>query len=253
MKNQEFESKMKQEFSKQVPDVLNKIKQSERFVVPTKEKKPFILTVFKSRGIRYSLMSSFLIVILAIFMINGNTDNQVYASTVTLDINPQIEITLDEDDRVIEVRGLNDDGVSFFQTTSNFKKMELDEFIELLVERLDERGYIVSTEDNTIMIYVEGTSDQIKERVLANVQSKILTEAQKRNRIVNFVKTNEIELTTRQVRAIKQFAENNDINPGRAILIYQIREIDDTYTIQSLQRMKMRDLNALYESLVVDE
>lgn len=245
MKDTKFESIIKEEFTNEVPDVLENIKQSNRFFVPEKPKRLSVLDIFKLKSLRYSLASTFMIVILAVFFLRGTTENQIYASTVTFDINPQVEITLDEDDVVIGVTILNNDGQDIISQNVEYKGMTLDEFLEYFIGKLEEKGYIISTEDNVMLIHVDGVSEETKARVLAYVEAKITTEANKRNQVINLLKTNEIALTTTQKQAIARLSEQYDINPGRLILIYKIRAVDDSYKISDLSELTMKELNQI--------
>lgn len=249
MNTDKFKESIRQEFTKNTPDILNDIKQNERFFIPKKEEKSPFYNFLSFKSVRYSLVSTFLLVIVAVFMLTGETDNQVYASTIVLDINPQIEIVLDENDIVMTVSALNDDGITVIDKDIEYKGMTLDEVIEYIVAELDEQGYIISAEDNVVMIYVDGTSEEIQNRVLQNVESKLEKEGQKYNKIMRFVKTNDYDITPEEARELTELAAKYRINPGRLILIQQIRKIDDTYSVRELARMNMRDLYQLEKDL----
>jgi len=249
MNNDNFKNKLKEEFSRTTPDILDKIKSDSRFEVPAKEEKSRIFDFFKLRSVRYSLVSTFMIVIVAALLFTGSTSTQVYASTVTLDINPQLQFTLDEDDTVIEVEALNDDGDEIFINNVKYKKMTITEVIEHIVDRLERNGYIVDNEDNVVMIYVDGTSDAVKERVLNKVQTNMNASIQARNKAVKFIKSNDYDITVAEAKVILELSEDYKINPGRLILIQQIRKIDDSYTIRQLGRLTMRELYNLEKDL----
>jgi len=247
MKDQ-FKEEIKQQFT-DAPDILNRIKQDHRFFVPEKKQKSSIFDLFKSTGLRYSLTSAFILVIMFVVMLSSNTDTQIYAATVTLDINPQIEIILDEDDIVIEVNFLNDDGVEIFSKDIEYKGMTLDEVLELIIDRLDEEGIIISEEENIIMVHVEGVDQTVIDAVLDRVEQRIQYEGTARNKIMRIVRTNDIELTNEELAQIKELQDNYNINPGRVILIYRIQQMDDSYTISELTQMSMRELYNLEKAL----
>lgn len=243
-----FENKVKDAFDN-TPDVLNKIKQSDRFFVPQKEEKRSFLDIFRQKTFRYSFVSAFLLVILAVFLLNGDSSAQIYASTVTLDVNPQIEITLDENDRVISVIGLNDDGEEFLNQNIDYKRMTLDEVIEILVDRLEERGYIVSTEDNVMLIHVDGVNTEVTERVKLKMEEKMKNRMDQKGIKMEYIKSNDIELTPEQLQQARRLSEKHNINPGRVILIQQIIELDDTKRPRDLKEMTMRQLHNLHKQL----
>ena len=249
--NDKFEREFKETFESTVPDVLQSIKQSPRFKVPEKPAKRSILEIFKHRGFRFSMTSAFLIVILAVVFMQTSDTTQIYASTVTLEINPQIEILLDEDDLVISVTALNGDGDEVL-TDTTFQGMTLDEVIEYLMDRFESLGYIESDVENVIMIYVESDNETIKERVRLKVEERITAEANRIQRVVNFVRSNNYDLTEQEIKRIMDLAKELNINPGRLILIQQIIELNDTYSIPQLNRMSMRELYNLEIELQIE-
>jgi ribosome-associated translation inhibitor RaiA len=243
----DFEKNIKQSLSENTPDVLNKIKQSHRFKIPEAPQKKSIFDVFKSRKFGYSFASAFMLVILAIVFINQPTE-QIYASTVTIDINPQIEITLDEDDKVINVVALNDDGTDIVSNIGEFKRVNINTVLEHLVNELYNEGYLENT-DNYMMVYVQGENIEIQERIQQMVEAKVLQEAQKYSRTLQFVRRNNLDYTPEELQQIKEISEEYNIHPGRIILIIEIRELDDSYTVLELKTMSVRELNMLYETL----
>ena len=186
-------------------------------------------------------------------MINGNSTNQIYASTVTLDINPQIEITLDEDDIVISIIGLNDDGEEFLNHDISYQGMTLDEVVEVIVERLEEKGYIVSTEDNVMLIHVDGVSTEVTERVKLKMEEKMKNKMNQRGILMEYIKTNDIDLTPEQLQEANRIAKRLNINPGRVILIQQIIEKDDTRKPRDLKDLTMRELHNIHKDLQNEE
>lgn len=247
---EDFKTKMKQDFSTQTPDILDKIKRDARFAIPEKEVKPSILDLFRSRGIRYSFVSLFVIAILGVMFLTTGTENQVYAATVTMEINPQIEILIDEDDLVMEVNLLSDDGTEIISNDISLKGKTLDEVLEYLIKRLVEEDYISSTDDNVLMFYVNGETIEIQERVLLRVEAKLNAEAEKYNRVINYLNANNIELTDQQIRRVQRIITDYDINPGRAAIIIKIIAESDAYTIEDLAPMKMRNLEQIYRNIV---
>lgn len=249
MNNNKFEHQFKSELSKKVPNVLEEIKSNQRFSIPEKPKHTSILSIFNSKGFRYSFASTIMIVILAVMMLSGNTETQVYASTITLEINPQIQITLDENDNVIEVTAINDDGDNIVNHDIEYKGLTIDELIEYLINKFDDQGILISNEDNVILIHVDGVSTEVQERVLLKVERKIEVEALRHNKIMKFVKTNEYNLTEKQVKELTSLAREFKVSPQRLILMQQIRSLDETHTLRELAKLNMRELYRLEKSL----
>ena len=77
-------------------------------------------------------------------------------SSVTLDINPSIEINLDKNRKVVSLIALNEDANDIVSEKSNGK--DLEEALRLLTDRLIEKGYL-SEEKTVILIYSKGNID----------------------------------------------------------------------------------------------
>ena len=83
-----------------------------------------------------SVVCIFLIVGIVLFMLRGKS---IY-STITLDINPSIEINLDKDEKIINVKALNDDAKEI--VSDELDGMDLEEAIHNIVDKVIEKGYV---------------------------------------------------------------------------------------------------------------
>ena len=79
--------------------------------------------------------------------------NNRTVSTITLDINPSIEINLDKNEKVKSIIALNDDAKEIID--NNIKGKKLEEAFEALITNLVEKGYV---DDNNlqIVLHTEG-------------------------------------------------------------------------------------------------
>ena len=85
--------------------------------------------------------SVFCIMVIALLSLFGDgiSANKV-AAYVTVDINPSIEVGIDKNENVIEVRGINDAGVMLIKNMT-FKGLTLEDFSELIVQKIEEFHY----------------------------------------------------------------------------------------------------------------
>ena len=90
--------------------------------------------------------------------------NNRIVSTITLDINPSIEINLNRNDKVKSIVALNDDAKDILN--DNYKGKSLDDTFDLLITNLIDKGFI---EDNyvDVIVYSNGklSSEDIGEKV----------------------------------------------------------------------------------------
>ena len=100
----------------------------------------------KSKMIKISaLVASLLVVVLVASLLNfgGNVD-KAYANTyaiVTVDINPSVEIQLDEESNVIEVTDLNNDATNII--TDDMLGVSIEDAIEILLGNAQAEGYLL--------------------------------------------------------------------------------------------------------------
>lgn len=249
MKN-EFENKIASSFA-EAPDILQDIKKDARFKVPEKEHHS-IFTFFLQNRFKFSFVSIFVIALLLVFGSNIQNNEQVYASTVTVDINPSIEITLDENDKVINVTALNDDGEILIDQDVNFKRMSIEEVVTIIVDRAVELGYIDPNEvENVVLIHVEGVSEDVRVRVQNKFHEKMDTSFKRYAPVVRILKSDEYDLTDEQIRTLIRTANEYNISPGKLVYVYNIEllDIDDEYSLQQLSRMSMRQLYRIEQQL----
>nr|WP_243237345.1 anti-sigma factor domain-containing protein [Heliobacterium chlorum] len=78
---------------------------------------------------------------------------------VTIDINPSIELGLDENDRVISVRSLNQDAEKLL-TQRQLQGLHVEEAVALITDEAVKLGYLASAKDNAVVIAVTGQNKE---------------------------------------------------------------------------------------------
>lgn len=89
-------------------------------------------------------------------------------SYVTLDINPSIELTLDQNDKVISVYGANEDGQVLLYNESGILNEDVETAVAKITSLAVELGYL--DEDNTV---VETSVTSLKESLASDILSKV--------------------------------------------------------------------------------
>lgn len=245
MENNKTKRDLQDAFKNEVPDVLSKIKASPDFRVPTKET-GFSLKRILNRRLTMTLTSVFVIVLLLTVVIGRS--NYIVASTVTIDVNPSIEITLNKKDYVIGVTALNDDGEEVIQKDIKYRGLSIDEAIEIIIERLNELGYVVDTtdENNVLLITVDSSNTETKTRLQEQFNSRLQIELEKYNDSHWVFNSEDFNLTNEQIKQIK----NNDLlktySFTKIALAYRINELSDNHSLVELSRLTVRQLYNLY-------
>ncbi|KFZ27371.1 MAG: hypothetical protein KQ78_00421 [Candidatus Izimaplasma bacterium HR2] len=246
MKKSKFEERITTSFKTETPDILDKIKSSDQFYIPNKVKK-YDFSRFFNKRLSYSLASVFVLALVLFSILSSGTEvPAVVASTVTLDINPSVQITLDDDDNVINITAINSDGELLIDRDIKFKGLSLDRAIELIMAEAVKRGFIIDgDEDNIILIDVSSDREDVKARVEAALELKISEEMERASKLYKIVRQNRDDLTVDQVNRINNIAEENNISVAKLLLINRIIQSDDSYTIETLKDYSIRRLYSI--------
>lgn len=249
MNKTNLQYKIKESLTEITPDVLENIKKSSQFKVPEKEEKRFMF--FESfKKMSFSLATVFALVLVVTLIFSSQKVTPVVASTITVDINPSIQITLDEDDNVINVTAINDDGEEIIKNI-RFKGLTLDRAIEIIIKKASERGFIVDTTDeNVILISVDSKNAEVKARVEAKLEVKIKNEVKKYSAFVRVIKENGGDVSPEQLDKLVEFAKENKITLAKLLRIKKIIVLDESYTISDLKDLSIRELFTIEKNLL---
>lgn len=158
-------------------------------------------------------------------------------STVTLDVNPSIELCVNRKDRVLRVTPLNGDGEKVIGTM-RLSNIDLDVAINALVGSMMKNGYL-SEISNSVLITVdsadEARSKELSEHVSAEVDSML--NAGFPGAVLS--------QTASEDEALKSLADANSITVGKAQLIQTLVERNPLYTFEALSKLTINELNIL--------
>ena len=132
--------------------------------------------IFNERVPRYvfSACAGLVIICLCIFGVLGTDSDGVY---FVLDINPSIQVEVDQSCRVKRLKGLNQDGKDVIKELSWKKQEPVQELIDLLIQDVVEKSYL--SEGGGILVTItaadQGIGDKL-EHTLSDGISQKLTE-----------------------------------------------------------------------------
>ncbi len=250
MKKSNFEEKVSTSFKSLTPDILDKIKSSNEFHVPKKERKYDFSRLF-NRRFTYSLTSVFILAIVLFSILSSGTKlDPVVASTVTLDINPSIEITLDSSDNVINITAINTDGDLLIDRNIKFRGLSLDRTIEIIIAKAISRGFIIDSVDgNTILIDVSSNNFDNRTRIEESLESIITQEMRRANKPLNIRRENRDELSKDENIDLETNSRHYKISLAKLHLINRIIDIDSSYKIIDLKDFSIRVLYNILDDL----
>lgn len=241
MTEKEMERSIRQAFEHATPSVFGSVldacDKQKGTVIIMKENKRKNNWIPKIAG----LAAALLLVAGAGFGWNTYQANYAVASTVSLDVNPSIEITVNRKERVLEVTALNEDGRNIV-AGMNFKGSDIDVTVNALIGSMVRNGYI-SDLSNSILVSVDS-----KDATGAKTLQKKLTDE-----VTSLLQTQAfngavISQTIDPDDALETLAKKHNISTGKARLIQRIVAQNSRYTFEELVDLTINELNLLTES-----
>ncbi|MBE5734459.1 MAG: hypothetical protein E7347_05375 [Clostridiales bacterium] len=103
----------------------------------------------------------------------GCTGETAQASSfVSVDINPSIELTLDQNDKVLSVRGTDEDGQVLLYSETGLVGVDVEKAIEKITELAVELGYL-SQDNKVVNTSVSAKSKDLADKIKNKVNAKI--------------------------------------------------------------------------------
>lgn len=167
--------------------------------------------------------------------------NYDVASTVSLDVNPSIEIQVNEKNRVLDVVPMNEDGKTIIGEM-DFRGNGLDVTVNALIGSMLKNGFI-SEISNSILVSVDSDDPEksvsLREMLAAEIENLLSTST-----FSGAVLTQGVT----QTEELQKLAEEYGITLGKAQLINQIITQNTKYTFEDLASLTINELNLISET-----
>lgn len=240
MTEKEMERSIRQAFEHATPDVLGSVldacdKQKGTVIIMKENKKNN--WVPKIAG----LAAALLLVVGAGFGWNTYQTNYAVASTVSLDVNPSIEITVNQKERVLDVNALNEDGEKIL-ADMDFEGSDIDVTVNAIIGSMVRNGYLNEL-SNSILVSVD-SKDTEKSTALQNKLAKEVNALLQTDTFTGAV----ISQTVNRDNDLNALAEKYNISAGKAKLIQRIVAQNTRYAFEDLVTLSINELNLLTES-----
>ncbi len=160
------------------------------------------------------------------------------ASVITLDVNPSLNIVMDESDKVLEVQPLNDD-VKAVIGDMDFAGSSLDVTVNALIGSMLVNGYLDDIR-NSILVSVEN-GDSAKAESLQQQVSDLISSAVGDGGFEASVLTQTVTATSESAALAEQYG----ISEGKAELILKVCAADPTLTAESLAPLSVNDISLI--------
>ncbi len=196
---------------------------------------------------RWASIAAAFAVILSAVLISASLMSRSSGATIALDVNPSIEIEIDEDERVDEVRALNADAETVLEGLK-LEGVDLNTAVKAIIGSMLTNGYL-STSQNSILVSIDADSSKtaaaLKEKITGeigtllggqNIEASVITQ--------NFDKNG----------SESGKAEENKISEAKSTLISKIIASGITeangapYTYETLAKLNVNELKLILDS-----
>ena len=239
MTEHELNGTIRQAFTHAAPDALEEIlsrcEETNLRVLPEAAPAPK-----KPKQRRRWLGALAAALVLAVGLIGVQTYEAAYgvASTVSLDVNPSIEIQVNQKDRVLDVKPLNEDGAKVVGDM-DFQGSDLDVAVNALIGSMLRNGYLTELA-NSILVSVE-SGDPAKSAALQEELSREIEAMLQTNTFSGAV----LSQTVSKDQDLQTMADTYGITLGKAQLIQQIVDQIPGHTVEELAPLSINELNLL--------
>ena len=185
---------------------------------------------------------------LAVMLLGGGLFYQranAVASVVSLDVNPSIELKVNQSEKILACTPLNEDAKAILADMSNgadLKGAKLDVAVNAIVGSLVRNGYLNSI-SSAIMISVED-----KDAARAEKLQRELTSAVDGVLQTSEAKAAVLTQTLTQDAAREQQARENNISTGKAALVNHVLAINPSLKFDALAKLSVEELKDLAEA-----
>lgn len=236
--DQEMNQKIKRAFEHSTPDVFHSV------LADCKEQKGARIMNKKTTP-SGSWLKPIIAVAAAIVLLIGTTvgiqtysANNAVASTVLLDVNPSVEIQINQHEHVLKVIAHNEDGKKIVGDM-DLGGSDLDVAVNALIGSMLTNGYL-SEIANSILVSVDGKDTEKS----AALQAKLTEEINRLLQTDTFTGA-VLSQTISRDDNLQTLADTNNISVGKAKLIQEILAVNPLHTFDELARLSINELNLL--------
>lgn len=170
-------------------------------------------------------------------------------TTISIDVNPSIEITANKADEVIEVVALNEDA-EIIIGDMDLDDVEVEVAMNAIIGSMVQNGYIDETK-NAVLITVANANES-KQQDLETLITTEITDTLAENDIAPIVFTQDVDSKGASDTNVKAFAQKNGISVNKAAFIQKILRESEGLSEKELVAMNIEALSEVIHSKNVD-
>ena len=247
MRNEDMQAKLKTAFEHATPDVLGSVLSDIESGNSTGKQ---ILVMGGQKNMKNTIRNLTAVAAAAVLLVGGTAGFAVYninykvASTISLDVNPSVEITANRREDVLAVTALNDDGRKIIGDM-DFSGSSIDVTVNALIGSMLREGYL-SDLANSILISVDDSDaahGEALQKKLADDVNAILQVNSFDGAVLSQTLVKDSDAWT--------LADEYGITAGKAQLVNEIVAGNPVHTFEELAPLSINELNLLSTSSAV--
>ena len=243
MNNRELEGKIKSAVEKAAPDMWERLERDIGYgkgdtitLSDSKRKSKWL-------GVISGLAAALVLIAAGVFgIVNYNRADEKIVSTVAIEVNPEIILSLNTYNVVLKAEADNEDGKKIIEKT-NLEGLQLDLALDSVVASMVKEGYL-SDKSNTMLLSVKN-DDSVKEKALYYEVMDNATRAMDSENFNGCAVVQRLSLSNE--KEVQALAERHNISRGKADFIYLFYKSVKA-TEDELAKLSVNDLNLIFES-----
>ncbi|MBN2259187.1 MAG: anti-sigma factor domain-containing protein [Clostridiales bacterium] len=134
---------------------------------------------------------------------------------INIDINPSMEITYNRFERVLNIRGVNQEGIEIVDKLDNYRHQSVEIAVKDIINDVEEMGYFIENVENIVLITVNDkhSNETIVDGIVVDITDNLVAP--------DVIVTNGIMEDHTRYQLIN---EKFEISPGKLNLIDRITE-----------------------------
>ena len=160
--------------------------------------------------------------------------------TVSLDVNPSIEYTINRFDRVLDVNGVNDDGDSIVSEL-DIKKLinkDIETAVEDTIEQIEAEGYFTDEEGNYVVVTANTKKEKHTDELVEKLDKKVAGH-KNINPITSKVSDDDIKE-----------AHEQGISAGKKMMVDRLYSVyDDGFNRDDWNKRSVKDILGEYDRI----
>lgn len=182
---------------------------------------------FSFPNLRVVLPSLLVMLLVMIPLLSNFSQNNVYAYAI-VDINPSLELALNENAEVIEIYSYNDDGEFIKNHLDNWENQSLNDVTDMIIKKSETEGFLKDTKEILISFSYETDNVETKEKI--------------NNEIVKLEKKHNVGVLENEINnATREKAKKEEISPAKYILAEKspvnVQETLESYKDKSISEL----------------